>query len=265
MKKLNRKEIKSYQISILKEIDSFCKVNNITYFLSGGTLLGAARHAGYIPWDDDLDLMMPRADYDRFTKEFESEHLTIYSLAIVANCRFPFMKVYDKRTLVAEDSFKDDMVYGVFVDIFPLDNAPAKQTKIKALVYKSIFYQKLLKIKLASKDDRWTLSQKVVLVVGKIILAFIPIVWFSAKIDKIARSSLKENSPNMGCMVWGYGLREILDMKEFAKTVYLDFESFKMPAPIGYKSYLSSLYGDYMTLPPIEKQKVKHNFDAFEV
>ena len=131
MRKLVRKEIKNYQISILKAIDSFCKDKNITYFLSGGTLLGAARHAGYIPWDDDLDLMMPREDYDRFTNEFKNEYLKIYSLATVSDCRFPFMKVYDKRTLVAEDSFKNEMVYGVFVDIFPLDKAPSKLSKSK--------------------------------------------------------------------------------------------------------------------------------------
>lgn len=265
MKKISKKRIIEYQLSILQEIDSFCKRNNITYFLSGGTLLGAARHAGYIPWDDDLDLMMPRKDYDKFTKEFKSENLKIYSLATVSDCRFPFMKVYDKRTLVAEDSFKNNMVYGVFVDIFPLDKAPAKLSKIKTLVYKSVFYQKLLKIKLASTDDRWSFIQKVVLAVGKIGLFFVPVTWFCIKIDKIARSSAKEDSSNMGCMVWGYGLREILDEKDFAETIYLDFENFKMPAPIGYKKYLSSLYGDYMTLPPVEKQKVKHDFDAFEV
>lgn len=265
MKKLNKEEILEFQLSILKEIDAFCKDNKITYFLSGGTLLGAVRHEGYIPWDDDIDLMMSRKDYDRFIREFKSKNLKIYSLETDLDCRFPFMKVYDKRTLVAEDSLRDKMEYGISVDMFPLDFAGNDINQIKRQVAHSQFYQRLLKLKLASINERWNLLEKVLIAVGKTLLLPVKFSWFCEKINKIAKQKTNIESKYMGCMVWGYGMGEILDSSSFSTSTTLIFEKLVFPVPIGYYQYLESMYGDYMQLPPKEKQKSKHDYDAYLV
>ena len=263
MKKLTKEELIGCELSILQEIDTFCKAHGIRYFLSGGTLLGAVRHQGFIPWDDDIDLMMPRHDYNRFTTEFFSPNHSIYALNKVSSCRFPFAKVYDVRTSVKEGSKRKAIDFGVFVDIFPLDVAPQSEEEIKKQVRHSFFYQQLLKIKLSKLGSHWSISRSLMMLPLKVLLAPFSTNSLAKKIDTIAQSSSHLETTKMGCMVWGYQEREILPNECFSSSVPLHFENLVFPAPSGYHEYLSALYGNYMSLPPVEKRISKHDFDAY--
>jgi len=263
MHPLDPMELKDIQISIMKEIDSYCKEHNLAYYLAGGTLLGAVRHKGFIPWDDDVDLIMPRSDYEKFLTEFSTSHCKVYSLYTSPKCRFPFAKVYDTRTSVIEGSFRKKADFGVFVDIFPLDIASDDSLLIHKQVEHSRFYQQLLKIKLSRMGKHWNLSQNLSILVGNFFLLPFSTTWFSRKIDAVAKMNTHLQTNKMGCMVWGYREREILDKSSYASGVPIEFEKLVFPAPCGYHEYLSSLYGDYMKLPPIEKQVSKHDFVAY--
>jgi lipopolysaccharide cholinephosphotransferase len=262
MEELGVEETRSIQLEILSNLDRFCTEHDIRYFLSGGTLLGAIRHKGFIPWDDDIDLAMPRADYERFLAEYSDPRFFVYSPKTSDPCRFPFAKLCDSTTMVFEGAYRKKSEFGLNIDIFPLDVAPDDDRVLQGTIGKSQFFQQLLKVKLTRPSKRLPLSMNIGVVVGRIVLAGVSTTAFARKIDRIASSWNDGKTTRMGCMVWGYRSREILDNAVFASSVPVEFENLVFPAPVGYHTYLSSLYGDYMQLPPEEKRVTHHDFVA---
>ena len=133
MKQINIEEIRKLQISILLYVHEFCKKNNIRYSLSGGTLLGAVRHKGYIPWDDDIDIMMPRPDYERFVNEFNENRKDVEYKVICSynDSQFfqPFAKVVNTKTFLKETYKRPVAQMGVYIDVFPIDGLPNDEQK----------------------------------------------------------------------------------------------------------------------------------------
>jgi lipopolysaccharide cholinephosphotransferase len=263
MKELDAGQMKEVQLEILKSLNRFCNENDIHYFLSGGTLLGAIRHKGYIPWDDDIDLAMPRKDYERFLSTYSDARFKVYSLKTARHCRFPFAKVYDTKTSVFEGAYKKKAEFGLNIDIFPLDVAPDDDVAMGKMLKRSRFYQQLLKVKLSRISSQWSFSRNLEIAGGRILLFPFSTGYFSSKIDTIAQSCSSGKTARRGCMVWGYKEREILDNAVFASSVPVEFEKLVFPAPVLYDTYLSSLYGDYMQLPPEEKRMTHHDFVAY--
>ena len=122
MKRVTPEELKTIQLDLLQKTADFCEQNGLRYFLCGGTLLGAIRHKGYIPWDDDIDIAMPRPDYDRFCMTFNQPNSVyrVKSLFTHPNYICAFAKVYDNRTLLKELHYKG-IHFGVYIDILPVD------------------------------------------------------------------------------------------------------------------------------------------------
>jgi len=122
MKELTLQELKDIEFDILKMFDAFCKENNIRYFFAYGTLLGAIRYKGFIPWDDDVDVLVPREDYDRLLKLFtDSEQYRLYAYEREPKYRYPFAKLCDMTTRKDEGGYENGVELGVDIDIFPLD------------------------------------------------------------------------------------------------------------------------------------------------
>lgn len=255
--------IKEIQFLILKRIDEFCRNHHIRYFLAHGTLIGAVRHQGFIPWDDDIDIAMPRDDYERFLSEFSDVNICIYSLRTSVHCRYPYAKAYDIRTEVFEGSYKNISEYGANIDIFPYDYASSNDLKRRKQLRKVRFWQMVLKIKLSRVSSIMTLKQNLIIFPGRIFLAPIAVTALARKVDVIARRIGAKETGKMGCLVWGYGEREIVDAEVFFDTTELLFEGYKVLAPIGYEQLLTSMYGEYMKFPPLEKQISHHDFKVF--
>lgn len=260
MKQIDMSEMKLIEISILDEIDRFCKERGITYFLFVGTLLGAVRHKGFIPWDDDIDICMKREDYEKFFHDF---NINRDDSLFAVNCDnddeyyLASGKVIETRTLLIEE--KDAAPIGVYVDVFPLDRLPNNKVKFNWLYARTFLLNAVLIAK--NMDDRPRAAYKMMFRDGLRLLS-----------KKISRTQILKCISTLaqkynGCdsctkigdiSVFTYGMRELYDAVDFSETVELEFEGKYYTAPSGYKNILSKTFGDYMQLPPVEKQISHH-------
>lgn len=257
MRLITADELKTIQLDLLQKTTDFCEKNGIRYFLCGGTLIGAIRHKGYIPWDDDIDIAMPRPDYDRFIKTFNQpeNYYQVASLDTTPGYAYAFAKVYDNRTILKELHYKGSI--GAFIDILPADGV-----KDAAQIRKIMWLHKILNTKKANYYKR-TLSKKIINTFGKLLL--LP---FSAKqiagwMDKEARRLAFGSVPKAGLIANPLGVGEMVDKHVFDGDVYQEFEGRQYRVPAGYDAWLRSIYGDYMQLPPVEHRVTHHTFDAW--
>lgn len=266
MKELNLQEIKEIELGILKFFDAFCKENNITYYLSHGTLLGAVRYKKFIPWDDDIDVLIPREDYNRLISLFnDDDRYKLFTFEKNPNFLFPFGKLCDMTTKKIEPS-DNGVELGLDIDLFPLDaweNDLEKARKEAKKIKRYMGYLFLSKLKGVSSLNP---AKRVVLA----LLIFLHKMMGSRYyIEKIQKASYKKNikeSKYIGCKVWCvYGEKGIIPSRAFADTTEIEFEGEIFPAPIGYDEYLTCLFGDYLPEPPKEKQKTHHSFKAYRI
>ena len=264
MEIVDLKQLRAIQKEILDSIHSFCMTKGIRYSLCAGSLLGAVRHHGYIPWDDDIDIMMPRVDYERFVKEYHSNDNYILDLRKEGHCVELFIKVCRKGTIMI-DKMLGRALWGINIDIFPVDGYPdntcfhcdsilAKKKMVEKLcpIYKSI----------SNKQQRikWFIK-----FCAKRVVFFYPhsFLYLKAEIDQMVRAySIEEEM--LGCrLLGGYGYREVLDARLFQSYTDVLFEGDYYRSISDYDTYLKSLYGNYMELPPKEKQVTHHLYDSF--
>lgn len=263
MKPLSLQQLKETELDLLLRFDAFCTRHGIRYFLSNGTLLGAVRYGGFIPWDDDVDVLVPRADYDRLLALFEDDDTyRLFAPERNAAYRFPFAKLCNMHTRKTEPNYNNGLPLGVDMDIFPLDawaQDPAAAKKEAARMGRIIFLLGLSKMRRA--DSASPLKRGV-----KTVAMGLCRLWGSRRYVKRLLALARRPggaSPLLGCKCWCiYGEREILPAEVFADAVPVSFEGHSLPAPVGFHAYLTSLYGDYMPEPPPEKRRTHHSFTA---
>ncbi|MCR5400438.1 MAG: LicD family protein [Treponema sp.] len=268
-KKLDLKEIKEAELAILIEFDKFCKKNNLNYSIAYGTLLGAIRHKGFIPWDDDIDVLMPRPDYERFLELTAFNPIT----PTIETCGFfpcktqvdyPFIKLIDMTTRVKETG-RPKQFMGIWIDIFPMDGIPS-DLKSQTKIMKKIF---VLRRWFCSCSQDFSASKNVLTflkrLLPKLALSIYGIKRLCKKMDDYSKTRIPyEEASVVAHTIWGAdGVRECLPKEGFEKTVDVEFEGHKFPAPSCWKENLTNLFGDYMQLPPEEK-RVLHVFEAFK-
>lgn len=268
MKKLSHREVQEVELNILVEFDKFCKKNNLYYTLSGGTLLGAIRHKGFIPWDDDIDVMMPRPDFDRllYGKDLDTSDLPDY-LHIASwkdkSLPFPFIKVLDSRTKTDVDFYNEKLnVNEIWIDVFPIDGNPDDDTELKNIFKKSLRLRKVLNLKLAKSGEGKTAFKRFFKPFLIQLFKVVDIYALCEKIDRLSKTYDFDKCTKVGGITWGYGPQERIDKKAFLTGTGVEFENGTFNAPSNYHEYLTGLYKDYMQLPPEEK-RVIHGLDAY--
>ena len=264
MREISLNEMKKLQIDILDNIDKFCKKNKINYWIDCGTLLGAVRHSGYIPWDDDIDIGMLRENYDKFLKLYHDKNFRYELNAAELNKDYYYQlgKVYDTKTILYEPDEETGIKSAVYVDVFVYDNAPDDDNLVKKMYDKRDLYNKLRLAQVyPNMYDKSNFKKKAMRFFLNIYLKFLPKNYYTKKCIKNSKRYMNENTKRIGNFT--SAARIAVDKKVFSSFVDVTFEKKKYPAPVGYKEYLKAFYGDYMKLPPKEKQMSLHKFKAY--
>ncbi len=267
MKKITElEELQKIELEILITIDNLCKEYNIKYYLAGGTLLGAVRHKGFIPWDDDIDIAMPRNDYEKFIelmKEKQKGRYRLLSMETTKGYPYPFAKMVDTKTRLVEEIGKDIEEMGVFVDIFPIDGmGNEKQEAMKRLMKiirlrSRIWEASLKKNEIKNKESR--LINRIVKACFTIGIRIFGIRRSYNYMMNFVKQKDFESSEWIASAVGGAGIeRELIKREYFENTIEMEFEGKVFRAPVGYEKYLSNLYGNYMKLPPMEQRVASH-------
>ena len=251
------REIQLIELEILKEIDRVCKKNNIEYFLDSGSVLGAVRHKGFIPWDDDIDIGMTRENYEKFlkvaSKELKSDYF-LQNIQTEKECPQLYTKVKKNNTLYMSWACRNLHIHqGIYVDIVPYDFSLGNEeeiNKIKRL--NKIFTYKAIPDRFKLPDN--TLRYFSGFFLRKLLhylLIPIPKNLIIKKITKLIIESNKNNTKYLICYFWGNS--HLFLKEDLVPVSYLEFEGKKFPVPYNYDKYLKITYGDYMKLPPINE------------
>lgn len=261
MRELTLDELRSTQLQILDAIAEHCVRNGIRFYLCAGTLLGAVRHEGYIPWDDDIDIMLPRTDFERLCRAIGNSHLAVHSPSTSAEYPFPFAKICDRRTRIEVES---DVLegLGVYVDAFPLDgwcrNALARAAQRRLILALDV----LMRVKhMQQQGTSRGRAKNAILRLAKFLIGPLSPRSISAALTWTVGRSPFETSDLVGVAVWGY--HEALPHRYYGTPSTVTFEGRACPAPADTAGVLAGLYGDYMTPPPEADRATHHRFKAY--
>lgn len=251
-------KLHSLELKIAKEVKRVCDKNNIDYFLIAGTLLGAIRHKGFIPWDDDMDIGMLRKDYDKFIEVCKtdlSEEFFLQTWDSDPNYPFSYGKVRLNKTHISETfAIGADIHDGIFIDVFPFDNVPLKEKQIASQRKKSFIYKRILWIKKGFGKSIKNSSPLKYMCFN----LFSKLLRYNKMKERYKKLLIKFNNIESDLVVtdgsYDYS-KETIKKTYFLEKTEVNFENDKFTTFKDYENYLSYFYGDYMKLPPIEKRK----------
>lgn len=267
----NMKKAWAIQLDLLRKLIEVCQKNNLRIWVSGGTLLGAVRHKGFIPWDDDIDVFLPRSDYDKLLNLPQGEFSYPYFLQSELNEKnlfTPYARIRNSNTYVNENNMrhpeKIDWNEGIFVDIFPLDGVTDNKFKLKFFDKIIRLERKLIHAYVLNASPRWQARLLHIF----LHCPFVPFTSIKAirHIHYLSRNTDYDKASKIGLLICSpYSLeKNIYEKEDWKETEWLPFENIMVPVPIGWDNILKKVFGDYMQYPPKEKRGNWHAlvFDA---
>ena len=265
MRYLDLDEIHKVTLDVVKKIISICEEQNITYYTMYGSLIGTVRHKGFIPWDDDFDIMMLRPDYDRFMQYCIENSEALYPYKLInrntaKDYTFNISRFCDCRYEMIRDNGEVSAGMGIFVDIYPFDGLGNSATMIREKIL--LKKQVLIRAVLCSESKKWfsgslfrgLLKYPLSIVFNKGSKAY----WLG-KLKRFREQYSVKDSKYVGCVIWDDGM-VFFEKEWFNKTILMDFEDIKVAVPYKYHEVLVTIYGNYMELPPKEDQVPTHAY-----
>lgn len=272
MKKISFRDAQLGAYEILKFLDAFCRKNNLTYFLMYGSLIGAVRDKGIIPWDDDIDIMMPRPDYDKLIQICSTENILPFKLfenSIVSEYPHPISRMSDQRY---KTNFANEKDYGIglFVDIYPLDGVGDDLKKAHKLIKKAYRNASLCFLTSRKKFGRDNTKSKI-----RMAVKFPAYIWanllgnhhYIKKSIKLCKEYSYEESKYVSGIAQPFrecnGENKNIYLKEWFEVIETEFEGRKFCIPKGYDKILKMGYGDYMVPLPENQRDTHHTYDTY--
>lgn len=269
MKELSITELKQVQLDILLKVDEFCKKNNIEYFLDFGTALGAVRHKGYIPWDDDIDIGLTRPNYERLVHSFNGfdDNLQLFAPELDLNYYATYANICDKRTILDEGANGHrGFELGVKIDVFPIDGTSSSASK-------SMCRHRFMRI----VDNVMSRKRRIMPYVWKtdkvkfctcIIVRFLTCLIDYKNMQRIVRRIALRYSfdeSDYACDIVNPAYRKVARCQRgvFDECMDIVFEGYSVRILKRYDEYLKAIYGDYMQLPPEDQRIPHHGFTAY--
>jgi len=254
-------------LEIAKTIVGICKRHNLKCYMLGGSMLGAIRHKGFIPWDDDIDFGLPRKDYEKLLELLPMElpsNLTFENYKTNPDYHYYITRIQDLNTKVVEINFESENKFThVSIDLFPLDGSPNNPFLRMLFFLRIIMHRSMMSLcyrKGIDKHRKRGFFEKMFIT----IMTMFPTEKIfnpynqKEKIDKILKKYPMENSYISGNIMGAYRTKEMVPTEWYGETTEYDFESEKFLGIKEYDKYLTHLYGDYMAIPPKEQQKIHY-------
>ena len=276
-KKLTFRDVQLGALEVLKQLTALCDAQGWKYFLTYGSMLGAVRHKGIIPWDDDIDIMMPRPDYealrDYFARNKDGLHpLKLFEKTAVPEYPHMIARVSDQRYHLVFDNEKDYGI-GLFVDIYPLDGVGNDYGRAVKMVQRTKRIASLCFL-----TGRKSFGMDNTHSTLKMLIKFPAFCWaklwgnrhYINKLEKLSRTYDYNESKYIACASWPAGPkagkeRDVFEKAVFEELIEVPFEDTTMKIPAAYDAFLSRTYGDYMQCPPGDKRTTNHTYDAYQL
>jgi len=257
-------ELKKIGLDILLSVHGFCESHQIKYSLACGTLIGAVRHKGFIPWDDDVDIYMLREDYNKFIEMYRgtNDRYEVISLETSKKWKLPWAKVYDKQTLLIEKANTNVENIGFGIDVFPLDSAPDSYEEWERYEKKRVLFQRAFAIKKMVWRKGRSLRKNLFLYTMKALMAPISMRCFAEFINNYSQKYNNNSTSFLAENCFGTPNNRF-SKNDFTKVIDISFENHNLKAMNGYDNYLRAFYGDYMKLPPIDQRCTHHNIKLY--
>ena len=264
-KQLSLDEIKQVELQILIEFRRICNELGLRYYLSGGTLLGAIRHKGFIPWDDDIDLAMPRSDFNKLIEFSRSYQNDTYKFLFFSQSGtlLPYAKFVNVKTHIDAKYAEDEMQQHLWLDIMPMDGLPEDLNEVARIYKKAEYYRKIIGLCNAKLGEGKSAVKKL----AKYVLKPLALIYGKDRainhLNNLAMKYDYDSSKYVGAITWGlYGVSERMLKAEVDQTTEITFENNKFSTFSCWDSYLKGLYKDYMKLPAVEK-RINHEMIAW--
>ena len=263
---LSKEELKDSQMNILKFIDRVCKENDISYFVNYGTLLGAIRHKGFIPWDDDIDICLYREDYDRFinvVKEMKDNRYQVLDYDSSDWYFQNFAVILDTDTVIEDHIKVEPHDTSVFVDVFPVERFDDVKVVDKARLLATLRVISYIQLQYVQYGD-----SKLKDFCRKIMWYLLRLVnprFFGKRIDKLINKYRNPSGKYEGLIGCGKdGRKEVFPAGTYTELIEVPFEDMMVPIPKNYDEFLTQFYGDYMQIPSQEEIDYKsHGIKAY--